>query len=460
MRVINILKKIERSSLAEVYYAGEFVRDIIRRKSSKNKKIEVVARNIRLKDLIGYFNKYGDTKTDNKNYIIFKPRNNHNSIVVISLPRKGNKYSPYFTLMDDARSREFTINSMFLPISSRFKESVIDYYDGLKDIKDRKIKTVLNPKQSIKRDPINILRAVSLSAETGYKIDSNLFYYIKSNYTLISKVAKSNIRDELVKILLSNKPSKYIKMLYKLNILGVIIPELAICVGVTQNKKYHKYDVFNHCLYACDNIKPDIVLRLSALLHDVGKPQTRKEVPNGDGNATKITFYNHEIVGANTSKRILRSLKFSEEIVSKVYDMIYTHMYNYNPDQWTDAAIERFIERVNIKNSDLDDLSNLPLFLLRIADRMSNGITTKPVSYRQMLLEKKIKEVFAKSNVLDIQDLSIDGDMIMEKFNLKQGTTIGHILKYLLSVVKNDVSLNTKKSLIDVTSNYLSKALK
>jgi len=457
MQILKILKKLERETVAEIYYSGPFVRDIIRRKSPEN--IEIIVRNLQIKDLIRYFKKYGNIlETNNKSYLIFQSKNNGGEIK-ITLPNRNGRHSPYFTLYEDAYSRDFTINAMFLPITSRIKKNLVDYFDGLSDIRSRKIRTTKNAKQSIRKDPLNILKAISLSAEIGYKIDSNLFYTIKSNYLLISKLLRSEIRNELVKILLSNKPSKYIKILHKLNLLNEIMPELVIGMGVTQNEKYHKYDVFNHCIYACDNTKPDLVLRLAALLHDIGKPQTREEKIVKNGN-TKVTFYNHEVISSKIAKRILKRLRFDNKIISEVTDLVYLHMYNYEPEEWTESAVRRFIKKAKIGSEQLKDLPNLPIFLLRRADRLANGHSLKAISYRQRLFEKSIKEVYSKSKALDIGDLSIDGSVIMDKFNLKPGPTVGHVLDYLLSIVIEDQKMNTEELLINAASDYLSKALK
>ena len=457
MQIIKVLKKLEMETVAEIYYSGAFVREIIRRKSPEN--IEIVVRNLQLKDLIKYFKKYGDVlETNNKSYIIFKPKKN-DSKIKISIPNKNGRYSPYYTLYDDACSRDFTINAMFLPVTSKVKKNLIDYFDGLSDIKSRKIRTTKVAKQSIRKNPLNMLKAVSLSAEIGYKIDSNLFYAIKSNYLLISKLLKLEIRDELIKILLSNKPSKYITILHKLNLLNEIMPELVIAMGVTQNEKYHKYDVFTHCVYACDNTNPDLTLRLAALLHDIGKPQTREEKIGKNG-VVKITFYNHEVVSSKIAKRILKRLRFNNKMISEVTDLVYLHMYNYEPEEWTESAVRRFIRKAKITSEDLKDLPNLPIFLLRRADRLANGHSLKAISYRQRMFEKNIEEVYNKSKALNIEDLSIDGATIMAKFNLKPGPTIGHILNHLLSIVIEDQKMNTEELLVNATSDYLSEALK
>ena len=245
-------------------------------------------------------------------------------------------------------------------------------------------------------------------------------------------------------------------MINDLGILGEIIPELSMCSGISQNAKYHKYDVFGHCIIACDNIEPNLMLRLSALFHDIGKAQTVKEVEN----EKKVTFYNHEVLGSKIAKRILRRLKFDKDIIKKVSFLIYNHMYNYEPDKWTDAAVRRFIKKVDIDKENLNSLDTFPLFLLRKADRAANGMNLSDISSRQHAFQKRIKKVYAKANALKITDLNIDGSTIMKEFNLKPGPTVGHVLNYLLSIVIEDQKMNKKELLIEEASKYLSEALK
>lgn len=458
MRATKPLKKLNKETMAEVFYAGEFARDIIRRKKSKH--LEVVVRNLPLRGIVKYLRKYGTITEVNKDegFLIFTPKEN-GSIIKVSLPKKGKKYNAYYELIDDAKARDFTINAMYLPINSKSKADIIDFLGGQRDIRHRKIKTVKAPKYSIRENPARILRAISLSASLHYKIDVNLFYSIKSNYFLINRLPAEDIRNELIEILLSDRPSKCFKILYKLGLLNIIMPELCIAVGVMQNEKYHKYDVFRHCIYACDKVELDLTLRLAALLHDIGKPQTREEVTNKNGK-TKVTFYNHEVMGSKIAKKILKRLKFGQAMILQVTELVYHHMYNYEPNEWTNTAVRRFIKKIKITDKDLKDLANLPIFLVRKADRLANGQTLKAISYRQRMFEERIKKIYNESKVLDVGDLAIDGNMIMEKFNLKPGPTIGNILNHLLNIVMEDQKVNEKDLLIEAASNYLSEALK
>ena len=335
---------------------------------------------------------------------------------------------------------------------------MVDFYRGRQSIKTRKIRTIGKADNAIRKNPVLMIEAIALSSKINYRIDNNLFYAIKAVSELINKVPIERIRDGFTEIILSNKPSRYLKIMNDSNLLSHIIPELSICSGMAQNKKYHKYDVFEHCLVACDNVEPNIVLRLAALFHDIGKAQTREEVVK-DG-ARKVTFYNHEVVGSKISKRIMRRLRFDKEMIREVADLVYNHMYNYEPELWTDAAMRRFIKKVHISVTDLEDLDNLPLFLVRKADRAANGLGLSAVSSRQRSFQARIKQVYNRSKALHVTDLDIDGNSIMTYFKLKPGPTVGHVLNYLLSVVIEDQSLNTRKKLIEEASKYLSRALK
>lgn len=451
-RIINVLQKLNKDTAAEVYYVGGFVRDLIRRKDPNN--VDIVIRNYPLKDIIKYLKEHGYVKKVNQLHcdIVFTCGGDE---VRISIPKRGNRKGHFFSLKEDARSRDFTINSMYLPIDRRSKKHIIDYFGGLEDIKKRRIRSVGSIKAMLHADPIRGLRVISFSSWLTYKIDSNLFYGVKSSSKVLEKAQVDDKRRELIRILLSKKPSKYIRLLYSTGLLNILIPELHACHGIEQNKKYHKHDVFTHSVLACDNTDPDIVLRLAALLHDIGKLQTREEQ-----GTNKVTFYSHEVISARLTKRILKRLNFDNETVNKVVELTYFHMYNYEPEKWTDSAVRRFIKKVKIKEEDLDKLDTFPLFLVRRADRLANGYPHKEVSFRQELFKKRITDTFKQSNVFTISDLDIDGSTLMKKFNLKEGPTIGHVLTYLFSLVLDDQKLNSKEILIEEASKYLSEALK
>jgi len=455
-KFISVLQKLGKDTPAKVYFTGGFVRDLLRKKEPNS--IDIVIADYPMEDLVKFLKKYGKVKYNDSLYHMMTYSINGEEIN-ISIPRRGKKRAHFYTIKDDARYRDFTINAMYLPIDRRSKKHIIDFYDGINDIKDHKIKAVGNPRQVIQADPLRMIRAVSFAAQLGYRIDVKLFNEIRNrdiSANIMEKLDADLIRDEFIKIILSKKPSKYIKTLSDLSLLRYVMPELDMCMGLRQNKEYHKHDVFTHSILACDNTDADIVLRLSALLHDIGKLQTYNE----DNTGGKVTFYSHEVVSAKLSKRILKRLNFDKEIIAKVVELTYLHMYNYEPDKWSDGAVRRFIKKAGITKENIDHLDTFPLFLVRRADRLANGYTSKEVSHRQELFQKHIKDIFEKSNVFTVNDLAIDGHTLMKEFHLKEGPTVGHILNFLLSIVIDDQKLNTREILIEKTSDYLSAVLK
>jgi poly(A) polymerase/tRNA nucleotidyltransferase (CCA-adding enzyme) len=165
-------------------------------------------------------------------------------------------------------------------------------------------------------------------------------------------------------------------------------------------------------------------------------------------------------MGSKLVRKILRRLKFDKETTTAVSELVYNHMYNYEPNKWSEAAVRRFISKINITEDDLNNLDSMKLFLLRKADRAGSGVDLSEVSPRQYAFQDHIKKVYEKSRALKIKDLDIDGSVIMKKFYLKPGPTVGHVLNHLLSLVIEDQSLNERKTLVEEASKYLSEALK
>lgn len=459
MKMATLFKKIEANTGGELFYCDDSVHQILKRQ--KLTKYNILVRNMPIREIAHYLRDYiKKTKTkaiveQHRNYLIL---HNKKIEIEIRLPIRGSNSDPFVSLKYDSNHQDFTINAMYLPITSRSKNKVIDFHGGLQDIKRRKIKTIREPKKFTKNDPRIMIKAIATAAMFNYNLDSNLAHGIKLNHGMINEVPIKILRKELISILLSDKPSKYLKMMYKMGLLNVLIPELSNCVGVNQNEKYHKYDVFTHSIIACDNVKPDIVLRLATLFHDVGKPQTMEIIENND--ELRATFHRHEIVGSQLTKAILKRFGFDRKTIQKVSHLIYVHMYNYDPKAWTDSAVRRFIKRAKITKPDLKDLNNLPLFLIRKADRAANGMNLPAVSNLQIHFQKRIKKVYEKSTALSTKDLTINGDELKRIFNLKEGPTIGHVLNYLLRLVLEDQNINEKDKLIELASKYLSNALK
>lgn len=236
----------------------------------------------------------------------------------------------------------------------------------------------------------------------------------------------------------------------KTGIIELLIPELHKCTNCTQDKKYHKYSVFNHLLLACDYSEPNIVARLAALFHDIGKPLAKKII-NG-----RITFHKHEVLSEKETGIILKRLHFSNKIIKKVTHLVRMHMYHYTRE-YTDAGIRRFIINSGLTSNEINTIEEFPLFKLRQADRIGNGYRKEVITNRQRDFENRIKEVFYKSNGYTIKDLKINGDILIQEFNLSSGKQIGKLLDYLLNIIIEDPSKNTKENLLNIVQHILNK---
>jgi len=376
----------------------------------------------------------------------------------ISLPRRKGKPHPDVSLEEDARDRKFTMDSMYIPLKKVKKNvKIIDRFGGQQDIKEKKVAVIGKADQLLREDPHQIAKAIALAAELGFRPDGNLFHALRINAKLVNDLPGEEVRDMLEKVLLSRRPSKYLKLLQDTGILIEILPELALCKGVSQNEKYHKYDVFTHCLMACDNTNPEVVIRLAALLHDSGKAIARNEIVKKGQNT--ITFYNHEAIGAELAKKNLRKLGFDEKkVVRPVSDLVRYHMYNY-VTQWTDKAVRRFIRKLKITEEDLKHTDNIPLFQVRRADRLASGQDLKEVSPIQRALEERMRGELVKLRPTK-PEMAVNGSVIMEKFSLQEGPTVGHILNHLQKMVTDGHVQNSREALLEEASKYLSGALK
>lgn len=463
MNTIQVLQKLNKESPGKVYIVGGFVRDYLRNKP--NKDLDIVIKGLPSKSIKKFLSKYGKIKSVvlsktndifSVNILLFKAYDDPHVEAQITLPRKGKNqtFGPYNTLKQDVKFRDFKINSMYLPINYNSKKDVIDLVDGRNDIIERKICSNGSPTERVKESPIRMLRAISLAARINYSIDIKLWNAIKSNSYLIKKVPADAIRTELDKIIMSKKPSKYLKFLQKTGLLKHIAPELQKCVKVGQDKKYHKYDVFTHLIYTVDNSDFDLVIRLAGLLHDIGKPVVKQTMVDSN-KKVRVTFYNHEIVSAKLATVFLKRLKYNNLISKKVIALVRLHMYHYTRE-WTDAALRRFIKKANIdeRYMSLEKIPSFPLFQLRAAERLGSGKKIA-ITNRQKDFEKRVIDIYKESNGLTIQDLDIDGNIIIEMFNLKQGIQIGKILDYLLNSILNKPALNNRLDLLKLTTDYL-----
>ncbi len=338
------------------------------------------------------------------------------------------------TIEEDLARRDFTVNAM----AANMNKKITDPFNGQKDLKDKLIRAVGNPEERFNEDALRMLRAVrfatTLSAggrpAESWEIEPKTLKAIQKDAGWIQAISKERIRNELIKIIESDKPSQGIELLRKTNLLQYILPELEKGVKVGQNKG-HIYDIYEHSirsLQAAADQKFNLDVRLSALFHDIGKPETK------EGEGPDSTFYNHDYVGAKFAARILQRLKFPKKFTEKIAVLVRNHMFVSDPERITDAGVRRLIRRVGLENT--TDLINL-----RVADRLGMGVP-KARPYRLRTIEYMIEKV--SKDPISVKMLKIDGNEIMKILKLKPSPKIGAILDVLLSELIKDPKKNTK----------------
>ncbi len=333
------------------------------------------------------------------------------------------------SLKEDLKRRDFTINAMALGADGE----IIDLFDGQKDLKEKLIRAVGNPEERFKEDALRLMRAVRFASQLDFPIERETEKIIRKLSGNIDYISKERIRDELIKIVLSNHPKYGFDLMVKLNILKYVIPETLAGVGVEQNK-HHIYDVYEHntraLQYTADQ-KYSLEVRLSALFHDVAKPQTKR------GKGYNATFYNHDIVGAKITKKIMKRLKFSNKEIDKISLLVKYHLFYYNVGEVTDSSVRRLVVKVGLEN--IEDLIKV-----RFADRIGSG-TPKAEPYKLRHFRYMVNKV--SKDPVSVKMLKIKGDDVIKLLNIKPGPKVGLLLNALLSEVLDDPNRNKKEYL-------------
>ena len=331
-------------------------------------------------------------------------------------------------LEDDLARRDFTINAIAYD-----GKKFIDFFDGQKDIKNKLIRTVGNPDKRFNEDALRLLRAIRFAVQLNFAIEPETAKAIKKNANDLVAISKERIRDELIKIIMTENAKPGIEMLREFGLLKHILPEVEEGFAVGQNK-HHIYTVWEHNLLALDwAVKHNYKLenRLASLLHDVGKPKTKR----GDG--LDSTFYNHEVVGAKMTAKILERLKFPKKFIEKVVLLVRYHLFYYNVEEVGDSSVRRLVKNVGPEN--MDDLLEV-----RIADRKGSGVP-KAEPYKLRHLRAIIEKV--SRDPISVKMLKINGDDLMAMLKVDPGPKIGFILNILLDEILDDPEKNGKKYL-------------
>ena len=344
------------------------------------------------------------------------------------------------SLEDDLARRDFTINAIALDDS---KGHLVDPYKGQDDIRARVVRSVGDPLIRFEEDGLRLMRAIRLMAELDFALDGVTAAAIQEKAQNLSHISKERIRDELIRILESDRPMMAIAIAEKLGLLTHISHDLTRGVGIDQNQA-HSFDVFEHLLrsmqHAADK-KMNFDIRLSALYHDVSKPETRR----WSKEKNDWTFHGHEVVGARVTKKALEELKFPKATIEKAVKMVRWHMFFSDPDQITLSAVRRMIRNVGEEN--IWDLLNL-----RICDRIGTG-RPKEQPFRFRKYKAMVEQ--ALRDPISVGMLKTDGNRLMEVFHVEPGPVIGAVLHALLEEVLEDPERNKQDYLDERTKELL-----
>jgi poly(A) polymerase/tRNA nucleotidyltransferase (CCA-adding enzyme) len=346
------------------------------------------------------------------------------------------------SILQDLERRDFTINGLAYNLISH---KLLDPHEGMKDLKKGIIRAIGRPEDRFREDGLRPLRACRFAAQLNFRIEKTTFKAIKKTTREALAVSVERIRDEITKILLSDNPVFGFELLESTGLLVLILPELHACVGVKQRDR-HRFDVFYHSLHSCAAAPAEnLVLRLAALLHDIGKAATLTQGEYGEP-----LFHRHEQVSAEMAESFTRRLKYPNAVVKRVSILIRHHMFNYQ-DEWSDAAIRRFISRAGKENmSDLIDL--------RLADQSGMDVLSADTTNLAKFIQR-LQDISSQDTAFKVRDLKINGKDLMQALNLPSGPQIGILLRFLLEAVLEDPSLNTPDKLTEMAGKFYKERL-
>jgi len=347
------------------------------------------------------------------------------------------------SLEADLARRDFTVNAMAwgaTPAAGAepvdHAASLVDPFGGRADVIRRVLRAVGDPETRFKEDALRTIRAVRLAATLGFSVEPDTLAAIRDHAPLVAHLSGERIAAELGKLLAAERPSVGLQLLADTGLLDTISPELASQRGVVQNKIAGE-DLWQHTLRTVDATPAHPVVRLAALVHDIGKPATQ-----AGGH-----FYGHETVGAEQARKLLERLREPRIVTERVAHLVRQHMFKYESG-WSDSAVRRFIGKVG--RDVLDEL-----FALREADNIGSGVA--PAADGLDELRARIAAELASGPVLDRYALAIDGNDLIVEFGLKPGPHLGRILDALVERVIEDPALNDAPALLMLASDLVAE---
>ena len=333
-------------------------------------------------------------------------------------------------LSEDLSRRDFTVNAF---AADCLDGSIIDLFDGMKDLKSKTIRAIGIPRERFEEDALRLMRLARFCSKLGFEPDSETKQAAAQLSASITNVSQERIYDELSKILMTEKPTVGLRLLEDIGVLEHILPELTECRRIEQTK-VGATDVLEHIYNTVDaaaHFRYSYNVRLAALLHDIAKPQTMVINPYGI-----MRFYGHDIKSAQMARVVMRRLKCSNQLTDTVCNLIENHMVKYSPN-WTDGAVKRFIKRVGKENIN-------ELFELQWCDQIASEGKSKVEEYDPFI--RRIKEL--ENQPMSVRELAVSGDDLAQA-GIPKSKVMGDILDELLEMVIDYPSLNEKETLIN-----------
>jgi len=442
--VLGICKRL-REKGKRGWIVGGCVRDLLRGKEAKDWD---VATDARPEEVVRMFRKVIPTGIQHGTVTVLQS-GTHYEVTTLrgegaySDGRRPDKVEFVDDITADLARRDFTFNAIAIdPVDGH----LIDPFGGSADLDAHVVRAVGEPIERFSEDGLRVLRAARFAATLGCGIDPATERAMGHERALATfrRVSAERVRDEWMKSMTAAKPSVAFEIMRRTNILGITCPELIESVGCEQNK-WHAFDVWGHAMACLDACAPSPVLRVAALLHDVGKPRTRAfSDKTGD-----FTFYDHERVGAEMAEPLLTRLRFSNEDRARITALIRHHLICYS-DSWTDAAVRRWLRRVTPELAP-------DLYKIGVADALGKGRDASEDIEALGRLRARVEAMIAAGAALSARDLAINGSDLMKELNLKPSRVIGQILERLVELVTDDPTANERARLLDAAREALAE---
>lgn len=429
----------------ELYRVGGSVRDALLGIGHTEQDVDYLVRGVPPDRFEKLLTGYGRLVHVGKSFGVykFKPKEDEGE-VDIAFPRREVSTGPghrefdvdwgaEVPIVDDLRRRDFTMNAIAQNVADG---AMIDPFAGAKDIAARTLRMIFA--EAFTEDALRILRGIRFAARFDLEIDPRTAQAMTNATPLLATLSAERLQDELTKTLTQcQRPSVAFATMHAMGVLSMVLPELERTWGAEQNE-HHIDDLFWHTVKTCDAApQRNLVVRWAALLHDLGKLDTRQTIVEA-GSPPRVVFYGHQDVSAKIAETVLTRFRYSQTFIRRCVHLVRHHMLHYQPD-WNRSTVRRFIRTIG-------EAHYKDLIALNRADVMSRNLVERAAPLDE--LRQRIEAEIADARALKTEDLAIDGDDVMKFLGLGPGEAVGEVLHEALERVIEDPSANDRDKLI------------